>query len=74
MGRPGIVIISPVWTTTKPAPADTFTLDTVMVKPSGRPSLVWSSVRDYWVLAMHTGRPPMPILSSRSSSLDAAAE
>ena len=67
-----MVMMSPVWTTTKPAPADTLTLDTEMVKPSGRPSRVWSSVREYWVLAMHTGRPPNPMASSRSSSLAAA--
>ena len=57
-GRPGMVMISPVSATTKPAPADTFTLRTVTVKPSGRPSLDASSEREYWVLAMQTGRPP----------------
>ena len=40
LGRPGMVMMSPVRTTRKPAPAETFTLRTVMVKPSGAPSLV----------------------------------
>ena len=37
-GRPGMVMMSPVRATTNPAPADTFTLRTVMVKPLGAPS------------------------------------
>ena len=37
-GRPGMVMISPVSATMKPAPAETFRLRTVTVKPSGAPS------------------------------------
>ena len=40
LGRPGMVMMSPVCTTMKPAPAEIFTLVTLMVKPSGRPSFV----------------------------------
>ena len=69
-----MVMMSPVCATTKPAPADTFTLDTVTVKPSGRPSFAGSSDREYWVLAMHTGRPPKPMASRRSNSREAAGE
>ena len=58
LGRPGMVMMSPVSTTTKPAPAETFTFCTLMRKPVGAPSLPASSEREYWVLAMHTGRPP----------------
>ena len=46
-GSPGIVIISPVSTTTKPAPADSLTERTVTVKPSGAPTLVISSEKLY---------------------------
>ncbi len=74
LGNPGMVMMSPVCTTTKPAPALTRTLDTVTVNPSGRPSFPGSSDREYWVLAMHTGRPPKPMASSRSSSREAAEE
>ena len=38
IGRPGMVMMSPVSATTKPAPADTFALRTVMRKPRGAPS------------------------------------
>ena len=55
-GGPGMVMMAPVIATTKPAPADTYTSRTFTVKPSGRPSLEASSDREYWVLAMHTGR------------------
>ena len=40
LGRPGMVIISPVRATIKPAPADTLTFLMVTVKPSGAPTLV----------------------------------
>ena len=65
-------MIEPVSATTKPAPALTLTWRTVMVKPRGAPSLVWSSENEYWVLAMHTGMPPKPRLSSLAISLEAA--
>ena len=52
LGRPGIVMMLPVSATMKPAPAATFTLRTVMRKCSGAPSLLASSVKEYWVLAM----------------------
>ena len=55
LGRPGIVIISPVRTTTKPAPADTLTFLMVTVKSVGAPSFVASSEKDYCVFAIHTG-------------------
>ena len=64
-------MMSPVRATTKPAPADTLRLRTVMRKPSGAPSLCWSSVKEYWVLATHTGRPPKPRSSSSLSCLAA---
>ena len=37
-GRPGMVMMSPVSATTKPAPADSYALRTVMRKPRGAPS------------------------------------
>ena len=58
LGSPGIVMMSPVSATMKPAPADTRRLRTVMRKPSGAPSLDWSSVKEYWVFAMQMGRSP----------------
>ncbi len=57
-GRPGIVMISPVSTTTKPAPAEILQFLIVMVKPLGRPSNVGSSENEYWVLAIQIGRLP----------------
>ena len=65
-------MISPVSTTTNPAPADSRTCLTVTRKCSGRPSRAGLSEREYWVLAMQTGRPPKPRAWSRSSSLAAA--
>ena len=60
LGRPGMVMMSPVRATMNPAPALTFRFRTVTVKPSGAPSRVGSSDREYWVFAMHTGRSPKP--------------
>ena len=40
LGRPGMVMISPVRATRNPAPADTLILRTVTVKPVGAPQLV----------------------------------
>ena len=54
-GRPGIVMMSPVSATMKPAPAETFRLRTVTVKPSGAPSSFGSSEKDYCVFAMQIG-------------------
>ena len=63
-----MVMMSPVSATTKPAPADTFTLRTVMRKPRGAPSFFASSEKLYCVFAMHTGMPPKPRSSSFFSS------
>ena len=72
LGRPGIVMMSPVSATMKPAPAETLRLRTVMRKSRGAPSLVWSSVKEYWVFATQMGRPPKPCSSSCFSCLAAA--
>ena len=61
---PGIVMMSPVSTTTKPAPAETRASRTVISNPSGRARFLGSSLSDYWVLAMQIGRSPNPNLSS----------
>ena len=53
-------MIEPVWTTMNPAPAESRTSLTVMVKWVGRPSFFGSSEREYWVLAMQTGSPAAP--------------
>ena len=66
LGRPGMVIISPVSTTTNPAPALTFTFFTVTVKFSGAPSFVGSSEKLYCVFAMQTGNFEKPYSSSFS--------
>ena len=55
-----------------PAPALTFRLRTVTVKSLGAPGRAGSSDRDYWVLAMHTGRSPKPSSVSRFSCFWAA--
>ena len=68
-----MVMMLPVSATTKPAPALTLASRTVMRKPRGAPSFVWSSLKLYWVLAMHTGMPPKPSFSSFASSLAALA-
>ena len=60
LGSPGIVIISPVRATRKPAPAHTFRLRTVTSNPLGAPIRAGSSEKEYWVLAMQMGRPPNP--------------
>ena len=56
LGRPGIVIMSPVSTTMKPAPAEILIFLIVTVKPSGAPIFVASSEKLYCVFATHTGR------------------
>ena len=47
LGRPGMVMMSPVRATKKLAPAETFTFLMVTVKPSGAPSLLGSSEKLY---------------------------
>ena len=64
LGRPGMVMMSPVRATMKPAPALTFRFRTVTVKFSGAPSSAGSSDRDYWVLAIQIGRSPKPSSAS----------
>src|SRR5215467_8341758 len=55
-GRPGINIILPEITTTKPAPAESEAFVTLRVQPVGAPSRLGSSDKEYCVLAMHTGK------------------
>ena len=62
-GRPGIVMMAPVFATTKPAPALTVSSRTVMRKPSGAPRTLASSVNEYCVFATQTGRLPKPSAS-----------
>ena len=54
-GKPGIVMISPVSATMKPAPADTLRFLTVTSKSDGAPTLVASSEKLYCVFATQTG-------------------
>ena len=51
LGRPGMVMISPVRATMKPAPAETFRLRTVTSKPLGAPSGFEVTVRNLKVSA-----------------------
>ena len=60
LGRPGMVRISPVRATRKPAPAETLIFRTVTVKFSGAPRSLGSSEKEYWVLAMQMGYWPKP--------------
>ena len=69
--RPGIVMISPVLTTTNPAPADGVTSRTVIRKPFGRPSFSGSSLNEYWVFAMQIGTSRSPTDSSWSICFEA---
>ena len=57
-GSPGIVRMSPVIGTRKPAPAEIRTSLTVTVKSRGRPRRVGSSESERCVLAMQIGSPP----------------
>lgn len=66
LGRPGIVRISPVRTTIKPAPAEIFTFLIVTVKFSGAPNFVGSSEKLYCVFAIQTGHLSKPNLVSCS--------
>ena len=54
-GRPGMVIMSPQTTTTKPAPAESRTSRTCSSWPDGAPSEVGSVEKEYCVLATQTG-------------------
>ena len=66
-GKPGIVMMSPHTTTTKPAPAAKRTSRMFIECPEGAPSSDGSVENEYWVLAMHTGRWPYPsVVNSRS--------
>ena len=56
-GRPGMVMMSPVSATMKPAPAEIFRLRTVTSKSSGAPRRFWSSEKEYWVFATQIGQP-----------------
>ena len=58
LGRPGIVMISPVTSTTNPAPAASRTSRTATVCPEGAPRCEGSVENDDWVLAMQIGRWP----------------
>lgn len=49
LGKPGMVIISPVMATMNPAPAETFKLRTVITNPSGAPKRAALSEKEYWV-------------------------
>ena len=53
--KPGIVMISPVNTTTKPAPAETFTSLIGTSKPLGRQRNVGSADNEYCVFATQIG-------------------
>ena len=67
-----MVMMSPVRATRNPAPADTLRLRTVTVKPSGAPSRLWLSEKEYWVLAMQMGRSPKPRAVSSAACFLAA--
>ena len=58
LGRPGMVMMLPQMTTTKPAPAARRTSRNYIVKPVGAPVSLALSLKLYWVLAMQTGRSP----------------
>ena len=60
LGSPGIVIISPVKATIKPAPAETFSERTVTLKFSGAPNFDISSEKEYCVFATQIGNLSKP--------------
>src|SRR5206468_11752606 len=72
LGSPGIVRLSPAYATTKPAPAERATSRIVTVNPRGRPGRFGSSLREFCVLATHTGSRPYPSASNRASLAAAA--
>src|SRR5215471_127331 len=55
LGSPGMSIMLPAITTTKPAPAESEASVTFKVQPEGAPRSFGLSEKEYWVLAMHTG-------------------
>src|SRR5258708_35054503 len=55
LGRPGISIMFPEITTTKPAPAESDASVILSVQPEGAPSSLGLSENEYCVLAMQTG-------------------
>ena len=57
-GSPGIVIISPVNTTIKPAPDEILTFLIVISKSFGAPNFVASSEKLYCVFATQIGKLP----------------
>jgi hypothetical protein len=73
LGSPGMVIMSPPTTTTKPAPADKRTSRTWSSCPVGAPSEVGSVEKEYCVFATHTGSAPYPSRPARSSRRRALA-
>ena len=73
LGSPGMVIMSPHTTTTKPAPADKRTSRTWSSWPVGAPRKVGSVENEYCVFAMHTGNVLYPSRSKRSSRRRALA-
>ena len=56
-GSAGMVTMSPMSATMKPAPAEALSSWTVSVKPFARPLPFGSLLNDRCVLAMQTGRP-----------------
>ena len=67
LGSPGIVIIAPVTTTIKPAPAESLTSLTGTVNPVGAPLSSGLVEKLYCVLAIQIGSLPYP-LSSKAFS------
>src|ERR1051325_6627488 len=55
LGRPGISIMLPEITTTKPAPAESDAFVTLRVQPVGAPRRLGSSESEYCVFATQTG-------------------
>ena len=68
-----MVMISPVNATINPAPAEIFKFLTVTSKSVGAPSLVWSSVKLYCVLATQIGQFPYPKASNCAACFCALA-
>ena len=62
-GRPGMGMTFPAIATTKPAPAESMALVTVMSKSFRAPTRVGLSVKDMGVFAMQIGNFPKPISS-----------
>src|SRR5699024_11308700 len=74
LGSPGMVMTSPVRTTLKPAPVRGRISRTCSVWPSGAPSSVGSSEKEYCVLEITTGMVSQPlsfrVCKSRSARLE----